>query len=128
MNRLTLFITFMLLCMFPMNAIAFIPDGDEEDPDPEEIDINKQQTGSDPTSLNICEVHAFKVGNAVMISISGYTGNASAVVFCGGMNTLSNDVWINGYGSILLDITIIPEGECTLYIQASGTYTGYFRK
>ena len=41
MNRLTLFITFMLLCMFPMNAIAFIPDGDEEDPDPEEIDINK---------------------------------------------------------------------------------------
>ena len=33
MKRLLSFLAALLLCMFPMNAIAFIPDGDEEDPE-----------------------------------------------------------------------------------------------
>lgn len=126
MNRLTLFITFMLLCMFPMNAIAFIPDGDEEDP--EKVDVGQQHNGEDPTSYATTYVNAYKTNTTLTVELGNFTGNASVSVI--GLNgyIVSDNNPIVGSGVVILDISSLPSGQYTLFIQANQVYQGFFTR
>ena len=102
MNRLTLFITFMLLCMFPMNAIAFIPDGDEEDP--EKVDVGQQHNGEDPTSYATTYVNAYKTNTTLTVELGNFTGNAFVSVIGLSGYIVSDNNPIVGSGVVILAV------------------------
>lgn len=121
MKKLMILFTALLLSAFQLNA--FIPDGDEGDP--EEIDLTVQQGGDDPTSLNTCTIHAYKTNSSVLITISNYFGNLSAVIF-GSSGNLFGHKSISGSGILSIDISAMAQGDCTLVIQVDHSYIGYF--
>jgi len=126
MKRLLSFLAALLLCMFPMNAIAFIPDGDEEDP--EKVDVGQLQNGEDPTSYATTYVNAYKTNTTLTVELGNFTGNASVSVI--GLNgyIVSDNNPIVGSGVVILDISSLPSGQYTLFIQANQVYQGFFTR
>lgn len=117
--------TALLLSAFQLNA--FIPDGDEGDP--EEIELyNSNNQGNGPTSVNTFTIHAYKTNTTVYVLFSGYTGNANLVASGLGGTIFSGSQWVNGTGCIILNISSLPEGDYTLDIYCSSAYWGCFRK
>ena len=109
-----------------MNAIAYISDGDDDDPDPEEINLGSQYSGEDPTSLNSTHISAFKVGTSISIHIDNFFGNVDASVLGISGHITSNQNPITGSGVIFLNISSLPSGTYSLLIFAERTYQGDF--
>lgn len=109
-----------------MNAITVIPDGDEEDPDPEEIDLGSQYSGEDPTSLSSTHISAFKAGTFISIHIDNYYGNVDASILGIGGHITSNQNPITGSGVIILNISSLPSGPYSLLVFAERVYQGDF--
>ena len=126
MKRLLSFLAALLLCMFPMNAIAFNPDGDEEDPDPEEINLGNQNAGEDPTSQNSTHISAFKAGTILTIYVNNYLGSVDVAILGINGHITSNQNSIAGSGVIVLNLTSLPSGAYSLLITAGHLYQGDF--
>mgnify|MGYP007069960622 FL=1 len=110
-----------------MNAITFIPDGDDEDP--EKVDVGQQQNnGEDPTSFSTTYVTAYKTSSSLTVEINNFTGNA--VVSIIGINGFiaSDNNPILGSGAVIVDISSLPSGQYTLYIQANQIFQGFFTR
>lgn len=127
MKRFLSFLAALLLSTLTMNAIAFIPDGDEEDP--EKVDVGQQQNnGEEPTSLFATYVNAYKTSSLLTVELGNFTGNALVSVI--GLNgyIVSDNNPIVGSGVVVLDISSLPSGQYTLFIQANQVYQGFFTR
>lgn len=125
MKRLVIFFLFAVFMIIPVFAMTSMLDNDEY---PEEIPVEKQSSGDDPTSLGGCTIQAWLMSSTIRVDISNYSGYAT--VAATGIGGVSGPIQaqIVGSGQIYLDISLLPEGYYTLTIQADGIYIGLFKK
>lgn len=126
MKKYLILLTVLILSAFTMNATIPVYDG--EDDDPEEIIVERQQNGDGPNSLNQCYIQAYKTSTMLTVNIYNYTGNVSVIVFGlnGSVVSLQNDIF--GDGTIPINISSLPEGDYTLFVQAGALFIGDFDK
>lgn len=96
--------------------------------DPEEIQIERQQNGDEPTSTGTCLVQAFKTSTLLMTNFYNYTGNSSVIVIGQYGNIISASSMIVGSGTIVLNISTLPDGDYSIFINSDAVYIGTFRK
>lgn len=123
MKKYLILLTVLMLSAFTMNASVSAFDGGD---DPEDINLEKQNNGDDPTSLNPFTIHAYKTSTQIVILFSNYYGNASAFVYGLGGTAYSDEQVIMGSGFICIDISLLPTGSYTLTLFADSVYYGYF--
>lgn len=113
---------------FSFSLCALTPSLDGDEGDPEEI-IVQQNNNEGPTSINgvVC-VRAFKMDEDVTVTVSGYIGPVSVLIFGGGHAT-SLQTESNGQTNIIIDVSSFPkETFCNLCILTNVLYQGSFLK
>ena len=124
MKKYMILLTVLMLSAFTMNATTPVYDGEEGDP--EVIDLGQQHNGEDPTGIQTLGITAYKTGTSIVITFINYSGyaNASALGLSG--NVFSGQQYISGTGLIILDISSLPQGNYSLFVQAGNLYCGSF--
>ncbi len=127
MKRFLPFFAALLLSLFPINATAPNLDGDENDPEIVDV-VQQQNNGEDPSSNSATYVRAYKTSSSLTVQIENFTGNAVVSVIGIGGYIVSDNNPIVGSGIVVLDISSLPSGQYTLFIQANHIFQGFFTR
>lgn len=73
-------------------------------------------------------VQAFKTSTLLMTNFYNYTGNSSVIVIGQYGNIISASSMIVGSGTIVLNISTLPDGDYSIFINSDAVYIGTFRK